>query len=231
MIVNYLDDSNCSHLFHVNPSVRFDRDRVMVGCEDQPVRMNEIDGILPDTISIKLMTPVRWDGRHHRQGRSRREHCETRHDRPRHVGAVCFAESIGWVECLGELSVKESNLHTDICLCYLSGNILFVYGRRKQAKINSKTDRQNGQDQPLGFRKRSAPVGFLRGQPVGRRSEAPFLVDPDEGVGSGCARTDSGTASAISSTWMDRQRRRGSAWAGPMLFPPARWPGAKSQGN
>ena len=95
MIVNYLDDSNCSHLFHVNPSVRFDRYRVMVGCENQPVRMNEIDGKLPGTISMKLMTPVRWDGRYLRQGPSFPEHCEAGHSRPRHAGAVCFVESIG----------------------------------------------------------------------------------------------------------------------------------------
>ena len=95
MIVNYLDDGDCSHLFHVNPTVRFDRNRVMVGTENQPVRMNEINGKLPGTISMKLMTPVRWNGRHHGQGRSHLEHCETRHDRPRHAGTVCFLESIG----------------------------------------------------------------------------------------------------------------------------------------
>ena len=95
MIVNYLDDSNRSHLFHVNPSVHLDGDRVMVGCENQPVRMNDIDGKLSGTISTKLMAPVRWDGRHRRQGPSFPEHCEAGHDRPRHAGAECFVESIG----------------------------------------------------------------------------------------------------------------------------------------
>ena len=95
MIVNYLDDGNRSHLIRVGPTVRVDRNRVMIRSENQPMRMNEIDGKLPGTISMKLMTPVRWNGRHHGQGRSRLEHCETRHDRPRHAGTVCFLESIG----------------------------------------------------------------------------------------------------------------------------------------
>ena len=38
-------------------------------------------------------------------------------------------------------------------------------------------------------------------------------------------------ASPIFSTRMDRQRRLGSAWAGPMRFPPAGWPAAASRGN
>ena len=95
MIVNNLDDSNRSHLIRVDPSIRFDRNRVMIGTENQPVRMNKIDGILPDTISMKLMAPVRWEGRHRRQVRCFPEHCEAGHDRPRHAGAVCFVESIG----------------------------------------------------------------------------------------------------------------------------------------
>ena len=45
------------------------------------------------------------------------------------------------------------------------------------------------------------------------------------------ARTSLGTASAISSTRVDRQRRQDSASAEPMPFPPAGWPGAASQGN
>ena len=94
MIVNYLDDSNRSHLLRVDLASRFNRNRVMIGTENQPVRMNEIDGILPGTISMKLMTPVRWDGRHHRQGLSLPEHCEACHDRPRHAVAVCLTESV-----------------------------------------------------------------------------------------------------------------------------------------
>ena len=95
MIVNYLDDSNRSHLFRVDPTVRVNRNRLMIGTENQPMRMNKIDGILPGTISMKLMTPVRWDGRHHRQGRGFPEHCEARHDRPRHAGAVFLTENAG----------------------------------------------------------------------------------------------------------------------------------------
>ena len=95
MIVNYLDDRNRSYLIRVDPAVRFDRNRVMIGTENQPVRMNEIDGILAGTISMKLMTSVRWNGRHHGQGRSRLEHGEAGHDRPHHAGTVCFLESIG----------------------------------------------------------------------------------------------------------------------------------------
>ena len=45
------------------------------------------------------------------------------------------------------------------------------------------------------------------------------------------ARTNPGTASPISSTRIDRQRRQGSASAGPMRFPPAGWPAAESRGN
>ena len=45
------------------------------------------------------------------------------------------------------------------------------------------------------------------------------------------ARTSPGTASGVSSTRLDRQRRQDPAWAGPMPFPPAGWPGAPSQGN
>ncbi len=45
------------------------------------------------------------------------------------------------------------------------------------------------------------------------------------------ARTIIGTASAISSTRLDRQRRQDSASAEPMPLPPAGWPGATSQGN
>ena len=95
MIVNYLDDGNRSDLLRVDPAVRFNRNRVMIRSEYQPVRMTKIDGILPGTISMKLMTPVRWDRRHHQQGRNLPEHGEAGHDRPRHAGAVCFMESIG----------------------------------------------------------------------------------------------------------------------------------------
>ena len=42
---------------------------------------------------------------------------------------------------------------------------------------------------------------------------------------------NTGRASPISSTRIDRQRRPGSAWAVPMRFPPAGWTGAASQGN
>ena len=45
------------------------------------------------------------------------------------------------------------------------------------------------------------------------------------------ARTNLGIASPISSTRIERQRRHGSASAGPMRFPLAVWPGAASQGN
>ena len=45
------------------------------------------------------------------------------------------------------------------------------------------------------------------------------------------ARTIPGTASAISSTRVDRQGRHASASAGPMRFPPAGRPAAPSQGN
>ena len=45
------------------------------------------------------------------------------------------------------------------------------------------------------------------------------------------ARTFLGTASAISSTRLDRQRRQDPASTEPMPFPPAGWPGAASQGN
>ena len=45
------------------------------------------------------------------------------------------------------------------------------------------------------------------------------------------ARTRPGTASANPSIRLDRQRRRDSASAKPMAFPPAGWPGAASQGN
>ena len=45
------------------------------------------------------------------------------------------------------------------------------------------------------------------------------------------ARTILGTALAISSTRLDRQRRQDSALAEPMPLPPAEWPGATSQGN
>ena len=37
------------------------------------------------------------------------------------------------------------------------------------------------------------------------------------------ARTKPGTASAISPTWINRERRRGSPSAWPMRFPPAGW--------
>ena len=95
MIVNYLEDSNRSHLIRVDPTIRFNWNRVMIGTENQAVRMNKIDGIMPDAISMKLMTPVRWEGRHHRQGPSFSKHCEAGHDRPRHAGAVCSMENIG----------------------------------------------------------------------------------------------------------------------------------------
>ena len=42
---------------------------------------------------------------------------------------------------------------------------------------------------------------------------------------------NTGKASPNSSTRVDRQRRRGSASAGPMRFPPAGWTVAPSQGN
>ena len=40
-----------------------------------------------------------------------------------------------------------------------------------------------------------------------------------------------GTAWPFSPTRLDRQSHQGSAWAGPVAFPPAGWPGAESQGN
>ena len=45
------------------------------------------------------------------------------------------------------------------------------------------------------------------------------------------ARTNLPAASPISSTRIDRQRRQGSASAGPMRLPPAGWPAATSQGD
>ena len=42
---------------------------------------------------------------------------------------------------------------------------------------------------------------------------------------------NTGRASLISSTRLDRQRRQDSAWSEPMAIPPAGWPGAASQGN
>ena len=45
------------------------------------------------------------------------------------------------------------------------------------------------------------------------------------------ARAGPGTASAISSTRVDRQRRHGSASPGPMPFPPKGWTVASSQAN
>ena len=45
------------------------------------------------------------------------------------------------------------------------------------------------------------------------------------------ARTKPGTASAISPTWINRERRHGSPSAWPMLFPPTGWLPAASHGS
>ena len=45
------------------------------------------------------------------------------------------------------------------------------------------------------------------------------------------ARTKPGTASPISPTWINRERRHGSPSAWPMLFPPTGWLPAASHGN
>ena len=73
-----------------------------------------------------------------------------------------------------------------------------------------------------GYRLRAAPARVgLRGldprrRPPGARASRPHKPP---------------AASPIFSTRMDRQRRLGSAWAGPMRFPPAGWPAAASRGN
>ena len=45
------------------------------------------------------------------------------------------------------------------------------------------------------------------------------------------ARTKPGTASAISPTWINRERRHGSPTAWPLLFPPTGWLPAASHGS
>ena len=45
------------------------------------------------------------------------------------------------------------------------------------------------------------------------------------------ARTKTGTASVISTTWINRQRRHGSPSAWPLLFPPTGWLPAASHGS
>ena len=110
MVINDFDYRDCGHFIRVDFTSGFPR-RCVPRFKNQPVRVGEINGILSGTVSVKLMTPVWWMGRHHRQRRSFPEHCEARHNRTRHAVAVSLPESTGRVERLGELFSPEGDFH------------------------------------------------------------------------------------------------------------------------
>ena len=86
--------------------------------------MNEINGILSGTLSVKLMPPIWRKGRHHRQRWSLPEYCEARHNCAGHAVAVSLPESIGRVERLSELFGPKGDFHVFVIFSYLIGNTL-----------------------------------------------------------------------------------------------------------
>jgi len=83
----------------------------------------------------------------------------------------------------------------------------------------------------MGSKEPSAAAGvFLWQEGILKGGDGEGLADDPRERGRP-ARTSVGTASTISSTQLDRQRRQDSASAEPMPFPPAGWPGAASQGD
>ncbi len=111
----------------------------MIRSENQPVGMNEIDGVLLIPPAFERVAPIRTGGRHMRQCAGILKDGETIPDRLRHAVAVCLTESVNRVECLGEPSTTKSDFHTRVWFSYLSGNILFVPGRGKQAESRRKS--------------------------------------------------------------------------------------------
>ena len=64
MIVNHINDRDCSYLFRVSPSVSFAWERIVINSEYQPIGMDEINGILLIAITSKLVPPIWWGRRH-----------------------------------------------------------------------------------------------------------------------------------------------------------------------
>ena len=59
MIVNYLNDFDCGYLFRVYRTVLLPQNRLVVRFENQLVRMNKIDSVLPLSITSQLVPPLR----------------------------------------------------------------------------------------------------------------------------------------------------------------------------
>lgn len=64
MVVSHFNNGNCGYLVRVHPSIRPAWERLMVWCENQPVGMHEIDGVLLAPPTTKLMASLRPAGRY-----------------------------------------------------------------------------------------------------------------------------------------------------------------------
>ena len=67
MIVDHLADDDRSVLVQVDSAVILSGNRLVVRSENEPVGMNEIDGVLPFSPAMKGVTPLRRRRRQVRQ--------------------------------------------------------------------------------------------------------------------------------------------------------------------
>ena len=72
MIVDHVEDCDRRHLFRVDPSIVLARNRLVIDFEDEPERINEIDGKLFVPIPGELVPPFRWRGRNQSKFRAAR---------------------------------------------------------------------------------------------------------------------------------------------------------------
>ncbi len=82
--------------------------------ENQPIGMDEIDGILPTAIACKLVAALRFGRWYQRQCSGILENRETSHDRLCYAVAVCLLECAGRVEGFGEFAGPKDDFHNEI---------------------------------------------------------------------------------------------------------------------
>ena len=83
------------HLFHIDPSIVLAGERVVIGFENELVRVNEIDGKLLVPVPSQLMPPIRWRRGDQGQGASRHQDCKAIYDRLGHPSPICLLELAG----------------------------------------------------------------------------------------------------------------------------------------
>jgi len=118
VVVLYPDNDDACHSCHIDPAIGKAGDRIL-GPEEKPVRMFDINGIFLVTIPGKLMATLRLGPGNMGKARSGGENLQSPHDlAPVGIAIVSPYQRFG-VECLFKLLGNELNLHdqdTPLCL-------------------------------------------------------------------------------------------------------------------